>query len=90
MYFAYSGMFDHKLIPKTSSGAMSPVEASSSTNDYDTPLQTLGERSAFGRGTMFRPRTTVMLRASSSGGGSRIWRSSMFGSDGAVVTDGES
>src|SRR5688572_16867494 len=92
MYFAHSGMFDQRLIPSAPSGAMSPVETSSSVTMMMRPSSSSGSGQPSGGGTMLGPRTISTFRASSGGGGSRIWRSSMFGSDdaGAMVGDSPS
>src|SRR5918999_3432030 len=53
MYFAHSGIFDQRLIPRAPSGAISPVETSSSTTMVIRPSSTSGSGRPSGGGTMF-------------------------------------
>src|ERR687895_1576839 len=71
MYFAHSGMFDQRLIPRAPSGAISPVETSSSTTMVIRPSSASGSGRPSGGGTMFGPLTISTDRASSGGGGAQ-------------------
>src|ERR1700749_830461 len=52
MYVAQSGMLDHRLIPIAPSGAMSPVETSSSTTIVTRPSIVSGSGLPFGGAAM--------------------------------------
>src|SRR3712207_9310050 len=82
MYFAHSGMFDQRLIPMAPSGAISPVETSSSTKMVIRPSSASGSGRPSGGGKMFGPLTISTDRASSGGGGRGLWRSSIHGVEG--------
>jgi hypothetical protein len=81
-------MFDQRLTPTAPSGAMSPVETSSPTTMVTRPSIVSGTGRPGGGGTIDGPRSISTARASSGGGGERIWRSSTAGGDGAGASLG--